>query len=69
MFRCLNDGCPWHCGSRGNAACAERFLAIVMGVGLVMFLAATVVWGIVSGVAQNAGLEDLQTAVEMSEGT
>jgi hypothetical protein len=48
MVRCLNPGCPWRCGTRGNPSCAEnmmrRGLASFLWIVLIGSLAAAVLF-------------------------
>ncbi len=48
MFRCLNDGCPWSCGTRKSSSCAERLMAYGLGSLLLLALMITTLWGILS---------------------
>jgi hypothetical protein len=48
MFRCLNDGCPWKCGTRHIPTCGERIMTYGLGAALVVTLVVTLIWGAVT---------------------
>jgi hypothetical protein len=48
MFRCLNEGCPWKCGTHRNPTCGDRIMTYGLGVALLITLAVSLIWGAVA---------------------
>jgi hypothetical protein len=48
VFGCLKEGCPWACGTRRSATCAERFMAWGLGAALVVGLLVSLSCGVAS---------------------